>query len=198
MVMLHEAPAIEVGLSMEDFIAQFHEAPFELINDRRRLLMPTLPRHTLAVDFVYKLLNTLKERAGIIAFSETPFVLVDKRNWVKGSRVPDILVYERARFDAYCVEHPDWLDKPFILVPDLCIEVVSKNDQYSDVNEKVEAYLADGVLLVWVFDPQTRTVTVRIAGSTQATILYEDDTLDGGSVVRGFSVRIGEVFAGKV
>jgi Uma2 family endonuclease len=117
---------------------------------------------------------------------------------VKGSRVPDIMVYERARFDAYCAEHPDWLDKPFILVPDLCIEVVSRNDQYSEVNEKVEAYLADGVRLVWVFDPQTRTVTIRTQGSATATILHADDTLDGGTVVSGFSVRVGDVFAGKV
>jgi 6-phosphogluconate dehydrogenase (decarboxylating) len=141
MVMLQEAPAIEVGLSMEDFIAQFHKAPFELINDKRKLLMPVLPAHGVVTKLLNRLLEALEQSASV---------------------------------------------------------VVSKNDQYSDVNEKVEAYLTDGVQLVWVFDPHTRTVTVRTAGSAQATILHEDDRFDGGSVVKGFSVRIADVFAGKV
>jgi uncharacterized protein (DUF1697 family) len=79
MIMLQEAPTeIRSGMSMEDFIEQFHHAPFELINDHRRLLMPTVPRHNLAVDFVRKLLDALTDHASIVVFAEVPFVLTTR------------------------------------------------------------------------------------------------------------------------
>jgi hypothetical protein len=42
--------------------------------------------------------------------------------------------------------------------------------------------------------PKTRTITIRELGSQQATILYSHDTLTGGTVVPGFSVKVSEVF----
>lgn len=56
--------------------------------------------------------------------------------------------------------------------------------------EKVRAYLRDGVRLVWVFDPPAQTVTVFTQGNQQFTIL--------SAVVRGFRVRVGDVFAAQV
>ena len=50
------------------------------------------------------------------------------------------------------------------IAPDLAVEVVSPNDLYSEVEEKVDDYLAAGVRLVWVIDPPTRTAHVHRAG----------------------------------
>jgi Uma2 family endonuclease len=195
--MLAQEPVlIREGLAMDDFIRQFEESPFEIINGVRRTLMPNLPTHGDVVAFLFELLLTLRKSAGIFVRFEMPFVLLETSNWVKGSRVPDLMVYDIARIEAYKAANPDWGDKPYVIIPDLCIEVVSKNDEYADVMEKVESYLSDGVRLVWVFEPRTQTVTVRMAGSAQATIHHADDTLDGGAVVAGFSVRVGDVFAG--
>jgi Uma2 family endonuclease len=194
--MLAQEPVlVNEGMSMEEFIRQFQEAPFELINGTRRELMPNLPKHGDVVAILFELLLKLRETAGILVRVEMPFVLVETSNWVKGSRVPDLVVYNLARIHAYKAANPDWEDKPYVIIPDLCIEVVSKNDEYADVMEKVESYMTDGVRLVWVFEPRTQTVTVRTSGSAQATILHADDTLDGGAVVAGFSVRVGDVFA---
>lgn len=64
------------------------------------------------------------------------------------------MFFEKNRLAAYKEQTPDREEKPFVLVPDLAIEIVSKNDRYSDINDKVMLYLADGVRLVWVIDPQ--------------------------------------------
>src|SRR5947209_1116630 len=46
------------------------------------------------------------------------------------------------------------------VAPDLAVEVVSPNDLYSEVRAKVEEYFAAGVRLVWVIDPDTRSLEV--------------------------------------
>jgi Uma2 family endonuclease len=193
-MMIHESVTIErVGMSMEDFIRQFEAAPFELIDGEMITLLPNLPRHNIIAMPLIKSLKSLATAASIVVLYEIPVVLSDSSDWVEGSRVPDIMVYDKARFEAYTAANPDWLDIPLLLVPDLCIEIVSKNDTMTDMMSKVEHYLADGVRAVWVFEPKTRTVTLRTAGSQQALILRAADTLDGGDIVRGFSVVVGDV-----
>jgi Uma2 family endonuclease len=185
-----------VGMPMDEFMRQFDEQPFELINGERKLLMPNPAGHTDTIGLLLNLLIVFRyvSSVNIVIYSEGTFVLTDSPNWVKGSRVPDIMVYASERVEAYKAEDPNWRSVPFILVPDLCVEVVSENDRMTDVIDKVEAYLRDGVRLIWVIEPKTRTITIREQGSQQATILYAHDTLTGGAVVPGFSVTVSEVF----
>jgi Uma2 family endonuclease len=189
---VHE-PLIRVGMSVDELIEQYDEAPFELINGEVRLLLPNLPRHNMIVSPLLRQFHTLEESASIFSIYETPYLLIDPHSQLEGTRTPDIMIFSQARLDAYIADNPDWLDKPFVIVPDLCIEVVSKNDKMPEVMSKVETYLDDGVKLVWVFEPKTRTVTVRTLGSQQATILRADDRLEGGGVVAGFNVRVGDI-----
>jgi Uma2 family endonuclease len=79
------------------------------------------------------------------------------------------------------------------LAPDLAVEVVSPSDRMSDVEEKVEQYLATGVPLVWVFHPRRRNVTVRRSGRAPL-VLGEGDTLDGEEILPGFRLPIADVF----
>jgi len=44
-------------------------------------------------------------------------------------------------------------------IPDLVVEVVSKNDTAPYVQRKIDDYLLAGVRIVWVADPDTRTLT---------------------------------------
>ncbi|MFO0964802.1 MAG: Uma2 family endonuclease [Gemmataceae bacterium] len=79
------------------------------------------------------------------------------------------------------------------VVPDMAAEVVSDNDLAYEVDEKIEDYLRAGVKLVWVINPETRTVMIhRLDGST--TKLHEDDFLDGENVLPGFRIRVQELF----
>jgi Uma2 family endonuclease len=46
-------------------------------------------------------------------------------------------------------------------VPTLCVEILSPNDTFEQIDEKITEYLSAGVPLVWVADPYRRTVTVH-------------------------------------
>ena len=79
------------------------------------------------------------------------------------------------------------------VAPDLAVAVISPNDIAYDVDAKVREFLQAGVRLVWVVNPQTRTIRVhRMQGA--GTILGESGDLDGEDVLPGFRCRIAELF----
>lgn len=184
-----------VGMPMDEFIRQFDEAPFELIDGERIPVVPTAALHTLILKIIYTALLRLEQTTGIgIVFSEAPFALTDSTDWVKGSRVPDVMFYIAERWTAYIHSMPDYLEKPFVLVPDLCVEIVSAHDHYADVDAKVDRYMADGVKVVWVMNPRSRTVAVYTQGSDQVTRLTADATLTGGDLIPNFALPLKEIF----
>ncbi len=183
----------EIGMPLDEFIRQYDEAPFELVNGERIPLMPPVFEHGEIIQLINELLVLYKQTYPNIAIlTETPVVLEAKPNWVKGSRVPDLMVYDKARLDEYRRRVPDAGKKPLALIPDLCVEVISTNDVYLDVEDKVNDYLHDGVRLVWVFNPRNKTIVTRTPSSI--TLLTIDDTLDGGDVLPGFSAPVQALF----
>lgn len=73
-------------------------------------------------------------------------------------------------------------------VPDLAVEIRSPGDHAGEIAAKVAEYLNAGTSIVWVVDPRKRVILVHTPdGMTR--VLRDDDTLDGGSVLPGFSVR---------
>jgi Uma2 family endonuclease len=103
-------------------------------------------------------------------------------------RKPDISVVRRERF------LPEHLTEGFLsIAPDLAVEVLSTHDEAPELNEKVEEYLAAGVSLVWLIDPQNKIVHVhRKDGSV--TKLYQSDELSGEDVLPGFTCKVAELF----
>jgi Uma2 family endonuclease len=79
------------------------------------------------------------------------------------------------------------------IYPDLAVEVLSPNDLAYEVDAKVQEYLTAGARLVWVVNPQARTVEVHRPQGT-GTILRENDELDGEDVLPGFRCRVGDLF----
>jgi Uma2 family endonuclease len=96
------------------------------------------------------------------------------------ARKPDASFVRKGR-----IEDEDLPEGDLFLAPDLAIESISPNDTAYEVNAKVEEYLAVGVRLVWVIDPQTRIVFVHRADKSIAKV-YEGQELDGEDVVPGF------------
>jgi len=79
------------------------------------------------------------------------------------------------------------------IVPDLAVEVISANDLAYAVDEKVDEYETAGVQLIWIVNPEMRTVRVHRADGT-VRVLPEKDELDGEHVLPGFRCRVGELF----
>ena len=98
-------------------------------------------------------------------------------------RAPDVAVIATGRISAGFFEG----------APDLAVEVVSPNDRHSEVSAKVHEWLAAGCRLVWVVDPEARTVT-QYRSRTEIAILTAAETLTGGDVVPGFSIAVAEIF----
>src|SRR5208282_5708899 len=46
-------------------------------------------------------------------------------------------------------------------VPTLVVEILSPSDTVEDINEKIDAYLAARVSIIWIIDPYRRTITVH-------------------------------------
>lgn len=118
----------------------------------------------------------------------------DDADWVTGSRIPDVMFYAGNRIAEYKATARDWRSRPIPLVPDFVIEVVSPNDKFSDLDEKVDAYLADGVRLIWVIDPQRHKAIVHAPDMEQPRHLAGDAVLDGEEVIPGFQVVVSELF----
>jgi Uma2 family endonuclease len=78
--------------------------------------------------------------------------------------------------------------------PDLAVEVLSPDDAASAVRAKIKDYFAAGARLVWIVDRFQREITVYRT-ATDAHILTEADTLDGGDVLPGFRVPVRKIFA---
>ena len=103
-------------------------------------------------------------------------------------RAPDVAFVRRERIEAIGSTVFFWPE-----APDMAIEVVSPNDRYTEVNEKVADWLAAGTRMVVVVNPRNRTVNVHTADST--ITLAMGDTLDGGDVVPGWQMPLTDIFA---
>jgi len=80
-----------------------------------------------------------------------------------------------------------------LLVPDLAVEVISRGNTRKEMDEKLQEYFEKGVRLVWYVRPRSRVVDVYTAPDHFAR-LTASMQLDGGDVLPGFSVQVGELF----
>ena len=78
-------------------------------------------------------------------------------------------------------------------VPDLVVEIASPSDSRREVHDKAHMWLNHGVRLVWIVQPETRSVDVYRPDGEIAT-LGEQDILDGLDVLPGFTCNVSAVF----
>lgn len=121
---------------------------------------------------------------GIVIGNDSGVVLDEVAATVVG---PDVMVIlGPPSFESV---HRKWGDR----VPVFVAEVLSPNDRWAEVNEKVEDYLAAGVRLVWVADYENRRVTVFAPGAAPQT-RADGEELSGGEVLPGFACKLADLF----
>ena len=127
----------------------------------------------------------MPRRLGTLVASDTGFWLERDPDTV---REPDIayISAQRMPIDA---DIPGYSE----IVPDLVVEVMSPSDSLREVREKALMWLEHGVRLAWVVHPSARTVDVYQPDGSTIT-LTDDDTLDGGDVLPGFTCEVSDVF----
>jgi len=71
--------------------------------------------------------------------------------------------------------------------------VISPNDLYTEVDEKVGAWLEHGTQLVFVVNPRRRTVAIHRPGQP-VDVVGIDGILSGEDVVTGWSLAVRDLF----
>jgi Uma2 family endonuclease len=78
-------------------------------------------------------------------------------------------------------------------VPSLIVEILSPSTQIGQINERVRTFHRAGVPLVWVIDPDPRTVSIRRRGARTVTVNDEQE-LAGDPELPGFRVPVARLF----
>lgn len=141
----------------------------------------------VTINLAYRIADQVrKAKLGVVLGAETGFLLRRDPDTV---RAPDIAFVRADRLPAG--PRPEAY---FPGAPDLAVEVISPGDRLTDVEEKVDEYLAAGSREVWVVNPARRTVTVHRPGQNPV-VLREAETVTGGDVLPGFECPLAEIFA---
>ncbi len=82
---------------------------------------------------------------------------------------------------------------PVESAPDIAIEVTSPDDRPGQLAEKLAFYLRIGVPLVWIVDPEERTLTAYRQGEP-ASIHSGGEVIDARPVLPGFSLKLATLF----
>ena len=77
--------------------------------------------------------------------------------------------------------------------PELAVEIKSPDETIADMDERASMWLHFGTQVVWVGDPEQTTVT-RYRPGQSPEVLGEDDVLDGGELLPGFSIEVWRLF----
>jgi Uma2 family endonuclease len=126
-----------------------------------------------------------RRRLGRVAGADTGFLLTTTPDTV---RVPDLAFVRFDRLPSGAARRGY-----FQGAPDLAVEVISPNDLYTEVDEKVAEWLEHGCQMVLVVNPRRQTVAVHRPGQP-VRVLGADDTLDGEDVVPGWTMAARDIF----
>jgi Uma2 family endonuclease len=159
----------------------------ELIGGELVMMSPAGFDHgRFASRIVAALQNHVTPRGlGIVTTAEAGFQLAHDPDTV---RAPDVAFVRAERFP------PGGVKGFFQGAPDIAVEVVSPSDRASEVAAKVQDWLRAGCSLVWVVDPESRTVTVH-RSPKEIAILTAADTLVGIDVLPEFLMPVVKVFS---
>jgi Uma2 family endonuclease len=120
---------------------------------------------------------------GTVTCNDAGFIIQRDPDTVRG---PDIAFWSRDRLTE--------IPAGYIAVPpDLAVEVVSPDDHFARVHRKATQYLKSGVRLVWVVDPEDRSLTVYRPPDKFPEIFGENEVVSGEDVLAGFSCRVADL-----
>ena len=158
---------------------------YELIRGVLVQKMPTGDRHRITVSRFDTALSIWSDERdyGSVGAGEPGYLLDRDPDTVCA---PDVVWIAPGRVPEGTQGYPE-------LAPDLAVEVKSPSNSNSEMAAKAAMWLSYGSKEVWVANPETTTVTIYRSGADPVT-LGEDDTLDGGDLLPGFTTPVWRLF----
>ena len=178
----------EAGLLTADNLLRLHSEGVrgELIQGVLCKTMSTGREHgEIAANTAYELLSHIKPlNLGVVTTSDSGVRLARDPDTV---REPDVAFFSAQRIGSERVS--GYSD----VVPDLVVEIVSPTDDPENVYNKARMWISFGVRLVWVVQPDSRSVEVHRAEPPHESI-DEDGQLGGYDVLPGFVCPVKSIF----
>lgn len=160
---------------------------FEIVNGELREVPGAGAIRSWIVGTVYRLLFDFvaRRKLGRVFPDGTSYVM---RRAPDQLRMPDVSFVAIQHLPDRSMPEGYWLQ-----APDLAVEVVSPEDRAAELDEKAADYLEAGAQQVWFLWPRRRAVSIRMPGNVTKDV-GPDDELDGGDLLPGFRVRVGDLF----
>ena len=158
---------------------------YELIRGVLIEKMPTGDPHGDSVTRASNLIFTYSEENdyGVVRTGEPGYRLERGPDTV---RAPDVAWIAPGRIPAGTQGYPE-------LAPDLAVEVKSPSNSNPEMAAKAQMWLCYGSKIALVLDPGSTTAAIY-RPNTEPVILGEDDTLDLGDLLPGFSTPVWRLF----
>lgn len=106
-----------------------------------------------------------------------------------GKRSPDAAWVARERWEALTPAEQQRFPP---LAPDFVIELRSRTDSLSDLEDKMEEYRSSGVRLGWLINPQDQEAVIYRLGETGVERRSWPTVLEGDPVVPGFRLNFAD------
>lgn len=164
------------------------EEPFELVDGEIVWLTFAAWRHGRIVGAIYLLLAPFAQRIGALVFSDGVGYRVGAD--LMNLRGPDVSLVTRERRHIFNNEAP-WGSE----APDLAVEVLSPQQGGEGyARPKVSEYFAAGAKVVWLVNPENRTVRAYEAGKLEVLTYPETEEITLDAIAPGFRARVGDFF----
>jgi Uma2 family endonuclease len=160
------------------------EKEYEIVNGQPEEKITGRARHGgIFARLIAKLWNFVEaNNLGGVYGPDTTFKIGENQ------RLPDVSFVSAARIPQTGEPEGIWE-----IAPNLAVGIISPNDIYVKVLNKVRDYFAGGVRQVWVVSPGHKLVTVHLT-PTDARILNETDELTCAEILPGFRLPLKELF----
>lgn len=180
-------PVSSVTITPEEFLEMPDAVGYELVDGRLAERHASVQSSRVGIQ-VGRLLGNEAARTNLATVYGADLGYQCFANYPSRIRKPDVSVIRKDRLKG--LEE----DRGFMPIPaDLAVEVVSPNDLYYEVAAKVAEYLAAGFAVVWVVDPNLKTVRIERADAT-IRVLHEADEITAEPALPEFRCQVGEFF----
>lgn len=121
---------------------------------------------------------------GVACSNDSGLILEREPDTVNG---PDVLFFDKLlRYDQLKIGYQADM-------PQLVVEVLSPSARHTRVVRRVARLLQKGVALVWILDPEERSLAVHRAGR-EAVVLSENDEVTGEDVIPDLRLKVADFF----